>query len=169
MMRSAWAWNCAVQCAFTVFGETAGKIALRSAMCASPSLRIMLWPISLFIRPAGWCEREHVDLLLGDRRCRRGCVSSVRAELRHEGDRRLLPQSREHRIGVGPECGGVDVDARRGAQASLHCCSLPSLATSGSTVCPQRLGQLQFRPRGPASRRSTIANSSLCDEMPSRS
>jgi hypothetical protein len=27
-------------------------------MCASPSLRIMLWPISVFISPAGWCEEN---------------------------------------------------------------------------------------------------------------
>ena len=37
----------------TVRGETAGNIAARSDMCASPSLRIMLWPISVFISPAG--------------------------------------------------------------------------------------------------------------------
>ena len=44
------------QTAFTVFGDTAGNAAARSAMCASPSLRIMLTPISVFISPAGWCE-----------------------------------------------------------------------------------------------------------------
>ena len=27
-------------------------------MCASPSLRIMLWPISTFISPPGWCEEN---------------------------------------------------------------------------------------------------------------
>ena len=53
MMRSAWAWNCVTQCDFTVLGEIAGKIALRSATCASPSLRIMLWPIRRFINPCG--------------------------------------------------------------------------------------------------------------------
>ena len=57
-MRSAWAWNCAVQCSFTVRGEIVGKITRRSAMCASPSLRIMLWPISVFISPAGWCDEN---------------------------------------------------------------------------------------------------------------
>ena len=30
MMRSAWAWNSAVQCAFTVLGDTVGNIARRS-------------------------------------------------------------------------------------------------------------------------------------------
>ena len=58
MMRSAWVWNCATQCDFTVLGEIAGKIVLRSAMCASPSLRIMLWPINLFINPSGWCDEN---------------------------------------------------------------------------------------------------------------
>ena len=58
MMLMAWAWNCAVQCDFTVFGEIVGQIAFRSSMCASPSLRIMLWPISLFISPCGWCEEN---------------------------------------------------------------------------------------------------------------
>ena len=57
-MQSACARNCAVQCDLTVFGEIAGKIALRSARCASPSLRIMLWPISLFIKPCGWCDEN---------------------------------------------------------------------------------------------------------------
>ena len=36
-----------------VRGDTAGNIAARSDMCVSPSLRIMLWPISVFINPAG--------------------------------------------------------------------------------------------------------------------
>jgi hypothetical protein len=27
-------------------------------MCAWPSLRIMLWPISRFISPFGWCEEN---------------------------------------------------------------------------------------------------------------
>src|SRR3974377_1962894 len=58
IMRSACAWNWAIQCDFTARGETAGKNTLRSAMCAGPSLRIMLWPISLFIRPCGWCELD---------------------------------------------------------------------------------------------------------------
>ena len=57
-MRSAWLWNCARKVSRTVRGDTAGNIAARSAMCASPSLRIMLWPISTFIRPAGWCEEN---------------------------------------------------------------------------------------------------------------
>lgn len=57
-MCVACAANCAVQCDLTVFGETAGKIALRSFMCASPSLRIMLWPMSLFISPSGWCDEN---------------------------------------------------------------------------------------------------------------
>ena len=39
-------------------GDTAGNIAARSDMCASPSLRIMLWPISVFISPAGWCDEN---------------------------------------------------------------------------------------------------------------
>ena len=42
----------------TVRGDTAGNIAARSFMCASPSLRIMLWPISVFISPAGWCDEK---------------------------------------------------------------------------------------------------------------
>ena len=42
-----------IQVSLTVRGDTAGNIAARSAICASPSLRIMLWPISVFIRPAG--------------------------------------------------------------------------------------------------------------------
>ena len=37
----------------TVRGDTDGNIAARSDICASPSLRIMLWPISVFISPAG--------------------------------------------------------------------------------------------------------------------
>ena len=37
----------------TVRGDTDGNIAARSDICASPSLRIMLWPISVFIKPAG--------------------------------------------------------------------------------------------------------------------
>ena len=37
----------------TVRGDTDGNIAVRSDMCASPSLRIMLWPINVFINPAG--------------------------------------------------------------------------------------------------------------------
>src|ERR1700681_1695422 len=41
-----------------VRGDTAGNIAARSDMCASPSLRIMLWPISVFINPAGWCDEN---------------------------------------------------------------------------------------------------------------
>ena len=52
-MRSAWAWNCRRQVSRTVRGDTEGNIAARSDMCASPSLRIMLWPISVFINPAG--------------------------------------------------------------------------------------------------------------------
>ena len=52
-MRSAWAWNCRLQVSRTVRGDTDGNIAARSDMCASPSLRIMLWPISVFINPAG--------------------------------------------------------------------------------------------------------------------
>src|SRR4249920_3806653 len=57
-MRSAWAWNCRTQVSRTVRGDTAGNIAARSDMCASPSLRIMLWPIRRFINPAGWCEEN---------------------------------------------------------------------------------------------------------------
>ena len=57
-MRSAWAWNWRRQVSRTVRGDTDGNIAARSAMCASPSLRIMLWPISVFISPAGWCEEN---------------------------------------------------------------------------------------------------------------
>ena len=57
-MRSAWAWNFFSQVAFTARGDTDGNICARSDMCASPSLRIMLWPISTFISPAGWCEEN---------------------------------------------------------------------------------------------------------------
>jgi hypothetical protein len=57
-MRSAWAWNCRTQVSRTVRGDTAGNIACRSVMCASPSLRIILWPISTFISPFGWCEEN---------------------------------------------------------------------------------------------------------------
>ena len=42
-----------LQVSRTVRGDTAGNIAARSDICASPSLRIMLWPISVFISPAG--------------------------------------------------------------------------------------------------------------------
>lgn len=66
----------------------------------------------------GLVRGEHVDLLLGDRDVI-AAGQQCRAELRHEGDRRLLPQLRKHRIGVGPERGGVNVDARRGAQGGL--------------------------------------------------
>ena len=34
------------------------KHRLPLAICASPSLRIMLWPISTFISPFGWCEEN---------------------------------------------------------------------------------------------------------------
>jgi hypothetical protein len=40
------------------------------------------------------------------------------AELRHEGDGRLLAQSCEDGIGIVPECGNVNVDAGSGAQGS---------------------------------------------------
>ena len=76
MMRSACAWNCAVQCDLTVFGETAGKIALRSFMCASPSLRIMLWPISLFISPCGWCD-ENTSICFSETKMSSRLQSSV--------------------------------------------------------------------------------------------
>jgi hypothetical protein len=52
-MQSAWAWNLLSQVARTAFGDTDGNIWARSAMCASPSLRIILWPISTFISPLG--------------------------------------------------------------------------------------------------------------------
>ena len=55
-MRSACAWKRAVHSWLTVLGDIAGRITLRSAMCAAPSLRIMLWPISRVISPAGWSE-----------------------------------------------------------------------------------------------------------------
>src|SRR5215212_2560106 len=62
MMLSAWAWNCFLQVSRTVRGDTEGNIAARSAMCASPSFRIMLWPINVFINPAGWCD-ENTSIL----------------------------------------------------------------------------------------------------------
>ena len=66
----------------------------------------------------GLVRGEHVDLLLGDRDVV-AARQQRRAELRHEGDRRFLAHLREHRIGIGPERGRVDVDARRGAQGGL--------------------------------------------------
>jgi hypothetical protein len=57
-MRSACAWNFRSQVARTARGDTDGNIAARSLICASPSLRIMLWPIRRFISPAGWCEEN---------------------------------------------------------------------------------------------------------------
>ncbi len=100
------------QCDFTVLGETAGKIALRSAMCASPSLRIMLCPISLFIKPCGWCDENHVNLLFGNEDVVAAAQQRA-AELRDERDRRDLRISGERRIGIAPESGGIDVEAGR--------------------------------------------------------
>ena len=45
-------------------------------MCASPSLRIMLWPISRFIRPAGWCE-ENTSMRFSETKMSSRRVSSV--------------------------------------------------------------------------------------------
>ena len=69
---------------------------------------------------------EHFDLLLRDRDVV-PARQQRRAELRHEGDRRVLAQFCEHRIGIGPERCGVDVDARRGAQG----CFLRAFVSSG--------------------------------------
>jgi len=80
-------------------------------MCASPSLRIMLWPIRRFIRPAGLVRGEHVDALL----LREDVVAPGehgRAELRHERDRRFLPHPGEIWIGIGPELWDVDLIMR---------------------------------------------------------
>jgi hypothetical protein len=57
-------------------GETEGKIALRSAMCASPSLRIMLWPMSLFMSPLGWCELK-TSMIFSDTKISSRRVNSV--------------------------------------------------------------------------------------------
>jgi len=57
-MRAQWPSKRARQWSRTVFGETVGKMARRSAVCASPSLRIMFCPISRFIRPPGWSEEN---------------------------------------------------------------------------------------------------------------
>ena len=75
-MRSACAWNSARQCARTALGDTAGKKIARSAMCASPSLRIMLWPISLTIRPAGWSD-ENTSMRFSETKMSSRRVSSV--------------------------------------------------------------------------------------------
>ena len=118
-MRSACAWNSSRQCARTAFGDTAGKKIERSAMCASPSLRIMLWPISLVIRPAGWSRREHVDALLRDE----DVVAprqQRRAELRHERDRCLAP----HRARA-PDRDRARTPARRSENAAPWTCKLP--------------------------------------------
>jgi len=61
---------------FTVFGDTVGNIARRSTRCASPSLRIMLWTISRFIRPAGWCE-ENTSICFSEIEMSSRLVSSV--------------------------------------------------------------------------------------------
>ena len=45
-------------------------------MCASPSLRIMLWPISLTIRPAGWSE-ENTSMRFSETKMSSRRVSSV--------------------------------------------------------------------------------------------
>ena len=46
------------QTSLTVRGEMAGKIALRSARCSRPSLRIMFCPIRRVISPSGWTEEK---------------------------------------------------------------------------------------------------------------
>src|SRR5882757_7718357 len=62
-MRSAWAANALLQVSRTVRGETDGNIAARSDMCASPSLRIMLWPISVY-QAGRLMRREYVGAFL---------------------------------------------------------------------------------------------------------
>src|SRR5882724_12029516 len=110
-MRSAWAWNLASQESRTARGETDGNIAARSLMCASPSLRIMLWPIRRFINPAGWCE-ENTSMRFSCVKMSVAAGEDGRAELRHERDRRLLPHPREIGIGIGPERLNVDLVMR---------------------------------------------------------
>jgi hypothetical protein len=49
---------------------------LRSAMCASPSLRIMLWPIRRVIRPAGWSD-ENTSIRFSETKMSSRRVNSV--------------------------------------------------------------------------------------------
>src|SRR5260370_1069671 len=91
-MRSAWTWNFASQLSRTARGDTDGNIAARSAMCASPSLRIMLWPIRRFINPAGWCEedRRSYDILRLAGAAERGVVDEDFDQLRISGAHLLV-------------------------------------------------------------------------------
>ena len=75
-MRSACGWNSREPVRRTACGDTAGKKIERSAMCASPSLRIMLWPISLTIRPAGWSD-ENTSMRFSETKMSSRRVSSV--------------------------------------------------------------------------------------------
>jgi hypothetical protein len=61
----------------TARGDTAGNIAARSAMCASPSLRIILWPI-------GCSEERKSRSALDQRTLRLELVQSYRSAKRQE-------------------------------------------------------------------------------------
>ncbi len=63
----------------------------------------------------GLMRAEYVDQLFADEDVL-AVAQQCAAKLRHEGDRRLTAHSRQGRIGIVPEGGDVDIDARCGAQ-----------------------------------------------------
>ena len=52
------AWNCGARCLAPCAATPRETSPRAPPICASPSLRIMLWPIRRFISPAGWCEEN---------------------------------------------------------------------------------------------------------------
>src|SRR5258705_4240478 len=80
-------------------------------------------------------RRKHVDALFLGEDVVAPCEDG-RAELRHEGDRRLFPHPGERRIGIGPERGDVDVKMRGVGHGGLCCGSKYVIAGLDPAIHP---------------------------------
>ena len=103
---------------------------LRSAMCASPSLRIMLWPISRVIRPAGWSE-ENTSMRFSETKMSSRRVSNVEPSCGTKAIGASRRIARERRIGIAPEV------RRRRSRNAGRCSSRPHPVLQGRAILPR--------------------------------